>query len=575
MTTTNYKNLFVSGLDGKTKTFTDVPYSTTVGELQGLIQEHTGVPSTEQRLIYAGKELQQGSRTLVDYGIPDEGTIHLVLRLLGGSSSSSSSIANFTRSKKRKDEQTRKSQNRLLRKAFKSKKKKSTHNDHEDEERNVSETVPEPVTEEEEKEVGEETVPQLVDLEDPSPDVTDKDPINVRMKSVLLFLLLLLCVLNILFGTKGEEIEGDGEPVPAFVAPVEEDGKAPDVGEAPQEPGTDVIDVMKSVLIILSSRGDTEPIPVFVAPVVEDVKAPEVAKTTKFLTTEIAKDAGVTIAAHNESCMIKLEANVTEPRAKMPCGHAITPEGLAGLANSLVDEKRLWRICCVAVDDVDPKKTCAREWDWTMVRKVAMFSEAGEQEEKKKIETKLSVNRAIEDWNGKICPNSECKATIVPEGVTTHLHKVQCSLCKVSGRIDKSYFCWRCNQSWIAPTTATGTATLWCGNISCLDGKKSAFLALANSSMVQLRGSFEGSFAFPAIRACPHCVKNGKIRLIIHNGGCKHISPHSGPGGCQKSFCCCCLGVPNETGKWLCGGAYTPCSSAPIQSEYQLASCTL
>ncbi|XP_007551456.1 protein ariadne-2-like [Poecilia formosa] len=211
------------------------------------------------------------------------------------------------------------------------------------------------------------------------------------------------------------------------------------------------------------------------------------------------------------------------PRARMSCGHVVTPMSLTKWCEQLLKQGKSRFVC--------GQSGCDAEWSYREVCKMALLTP----EERKNFETTMALNAAARDPNTKFCPGC---MTPVTRGSSSDLY-VCCQVC--SAKTGRSFgFCWQCLREWKGQQPRSDR----CENDDC---HNSALKTLRECPEVQieLTGGVKGC---PSVRACPTCGS-----LIQHTGiGCKNMKCPQ----CKMSFCFGCLKTGSCCG--LCPGGIAP-----------------
>lgn len=225
----------------------------------------------------------------------------------------------------------------------------------------------------------------------------------------------------------------------------------------------------------------------------------------------------------------------TSPRARMSCGHVVTPTSLTNYCKYLLEKGESTFVCA--------QFGCNVEWPYEEVRKMALLT----LEEKEYFERTMAVNAFKAYFDSKLCPGCKYSVTRKDESNLS----VRCQMCTATkGRTYE--FCWQCLREWKGPQPRTDR----CDNEGCCN---EALKTLRDCPYAVFE-NVKGITQCPSIRACPTCGI-----LVEHTGKrCKNISCRQ----CKVEFCFVCLKITTECRKVM-PDYYGPCSSgiAPRQTS--------
>nr|XP_015802295.2 E3 ubiquitin-protein ligase RNF19A [Nothobranchius furzeri]XP_054603683.1 E3 ubiquitin-protein ligase RNF19A [Nothobranchius furzeri] len=228
-------------------------------------------------------------------------------------------------------------------------------------------------------------------------------------------------------------------------------------------------------------------------------------------------------------------------RARLSCGHAVTPESLTQWCRcQLEDGKHEFR--CPAVVDVLTNKLCNQLWSYQEVRRLAAL----DVEEMQYFEEKMARLAVDSYCDVQSCP--KCKTCVERKDLSSLC--VQCVVCTADQK--KAYqFCWQCQKKWKDPGRQSGR----CGNNGCINKDLQLLQTCKDISLPEV----EGVTSCPSVRACPVCGMK-----VEHNRQfCKNITCPR----CDTEFCFVCLKLKSECNKTSSPYEICPSGVAPKQTS--------
>ncbi|XP_068164553.1 uncharacterized protein [Antennarius striatus] len=199
-------------------------------------------------------------------------------------------------------------------------------------------------------------------------------------------------------------------------------------------------------------------------------------------------------------------------RAKMSCGHSVTPMSLTDWCLQQVDQGEFRFVC--------GQTGCDVEWPFEEVCKMALLTP----EEIEYFEKKIFQNTATCRMEIKVCPG--CNSNVTRQDLNNL--NVHCNVCTAAkGRVYR--FCWQCLREW----KGDGSSSVRCQNVGCQNP-----LDILKACPELVFEDVEEVMGCPSIRACPTCGL-----LVSHSSKqCKTITCKR----CNVKFCFVCLGFSKD-----------------------------